>query len=230
MADVKSINPPPDLRWKGALTAGGSAASGNTDSRAAFGSGKLEIRSKKHRFTLNAKANYAESDDTVTARNFSGSGKYDYFFREKFFVYGQTLQEQDKLQDLDLRSTYGTGIGYQFFDSQRFSLFGETGVSLVAENYETAEDRSYSSGRWAVGMEWVIVPDRIKFFHSHEGYLSFEDSEDFYFRSEQGFNLPLIMDFFCNLQLDYDYKNKPSPGKKNADMRYFLGLGYEFSN
>lgn len=230
MAKLQGINPPPAVRYKGSLTAGGSAASGNTDSRAAYGSGRLEVRSKRQRLTLGARGNYAETDDTVTARNASGSAKYDFFLREKFFLYGQTLQEEDKLQDLDLRSIFGVGLGYQFFESSRLSLFAEAGASHVNEDYETAEDRAYPSGRWSVGLEWEIVPERIKFFHGHEVYVRLDDADDYYIRTEQGIRLPLLKNFFCNIEFDYDHKNKPAPGKKNADQRFMLGLGYEFSN
>jgi putative salt-induced outer membrane protein YdiY len=230
LSDLAAVNPPPKLRYKGNLTAGGSASTGNTDSRALYGAGRLEVRSEKQRVTVSAKGNYAETDDTVTSRNASGSGKYDYFLSEKLFAYGQTLLEQDRLQDLNLRSTLGGGLGYQFFDTSRLGLYAEAGASYVKEDYEDAENRGYASGRWSVGLTWQILPDRVDFFHLHEGYVSIEDAEDFYFRSEQGLQLPLIGNFYCNIQVDYDYKNRPAPGKEKEDLRYMLGLGYSFSN
>ena len=149
---------------------------------------------------------------------------------KKLFAYGQTLIEQDRLQDLDLRTTLGAGLGYQFFDTSRLSLFVEAGPSYVNEDYDVAEDRSYASGRWSLRFDWQIVPDRVKFFHFQQGYVNVEDTGDYLFRSEQGFQLPLINNFFCNIQMDYDYNSMPSPGKEKADLRYLFGLGYAFSN
>ena len=230
LADLEAINPPPQVRYKGNLTAGGSASSGNTESQAYYGAGRLEVRSKAHRLTLSAKGNYAESDDATTAQNASGTGKYDYFLTEHVFAYAQALLEQDELQDLNLRAAAGAGLGYQFFDTERLSLYAEAGASHVDEDYEDAEDRSYASGRWSVGLQWQILPDRVRFFHLQEGYVSLEDTEDFYIRTEQGFQLPLIDHFFCNIQVDYDYKNRPAPDKEKEDLRYLIGLGYSFSN
>ncbi len=230
LAELQAVNPPPTLRYSGSLTAGGSAATGNTNSRSLYGSGRLKVRESKHRIILDASGQYAESDDTLTARNASGSAKYDYFLTEKLFAYGQTLLEQDRLQDLNLRATFGAGLGYQFFDTDRLGLYTEAGLSHVDENYENAENRSYASGRWSVSFDWQIVPDRIKFFHLHEGYVRADDTADFYIRSQQGLRFTLIDNFFCSIEADYDYKNKPAPGKKNADLKYLLGLGYEFSN
>jgi putative salt-induced outer membrane protein YdiY len=230
LADLEAINPPPGVRYKGNLTAGGSASSGNTESQAYYGAGRVEVRSKKHRLTLSAKGNYAESDDTATAQNAAGTGKYDYFLTQKLFAYAQTLVEQDRLQDLNLRTAYGAGLGYQFFDTERLSLYAEAGASHVNEDYEDTEDRSFASGRWSVGFQWQIVPDRVRFFHFQEGYVSLEDTEDFYIRTEQGLQLPLIDNFFCNIQVDYDYNNRPAPDKKKEELRYLIGLGYSFSN
>jgi putative salt-induced outer membrane protein YdiY len=230
LSALQGVNPPPSVRYKGNLTAGGSVATGNTESRSLFGAGNLEMRSEKHRLTLSGRSNYAESDDTLTARNANAFGKYDYFFTQRLFAYGQTLLEEDRLQDLNLRATFGAGLGYQFFDTNRLALYAEAGPSYVSENYENSENRRYVSGRWSVRFDWQIVPDRVKFFHFHEAYVSVEDTEDFYIRSEQGFRLPLIDKFFFNIQMDYDYKNKPAAGKKNTDLRYLLGLGYAFSN
>ncbi|MGD8367063.1 MAG: DUF481 domain-containing protein [Desulfobacterales bacterium] len=227
---LQSVNPAPSVRYKGSLTAGGSVASGNTESRSLYGNGSLGVRSEKHRLTLSGRSNYAENDDTLTARNANAFGKYDYFFTRKLFGYGQTLLEEDRLQDLNLRATFGAGLGFQFFDTDRLALYAEAGPSYVNENYENTENRGYASGRWSVRFDWQILPERVKFFHLHELYVSLEDTEDFYIRSEQGFRLPLIDKFFFNLQMDYDYKNKPAADKKNADLRYLLGLGYEFSN
>lgn len=229
LSDLAAVNPPPKVRYKGNLTAGGSASTGNTESRALYGAGRLEVRSEKKRVTVSAKGNYAESEDTLTASNASGSGKYDYFLTEKLFAYAQTLLEQDRLQDLDLRSTLGAGLGYQFFETSRFGLYAEAGASYVKEDYDDAENRDYAAGRWSVGFDWQIVPDHVDFFHLHEGYVSLEDTEDFYFRSEQGLRVALIGNFYCNIQVNYDYKNRPAPGKEEDDLRYLLGLGYSFS-
>jgi putative salt-induced outer membrane protein YdiY len=230
LSDLTALNPPPAVRYKGNISAGASASSGNTDARSYYGNGLLEVRSETHRVTLAAQTNYAESDGTVTANSASGSGKYDYFLTEKLFAYGQTLLEQDQLQDLDLRTTVGAGLGYQFFDTTRLGLYAEAGPSYVNEDYGGAGDRSFTSGRWSLRLDWQIIPDRVKFFHFQEGYVSVEDAQDYFFRSKQGFQLPLINNFFCNIQMDYDYNNKPAPGKESVDLRYLLGLGYAFSN
>lgn len=230
-ADLHAINPsppPPAITYKGSVTAGGSVTDGNTDSKAVNTSAKFEARSKRHRFTIGAKYNEGETDDKLTARNTTGSFKYDFFVTKKLYSYAQSLFERDDFQDLDLRSTMGLGLGYQIFDSKRASLFGEAGVSYFNEDYELSEDRHYTSGRWSVGFDYQLIPERVKFFHLHEGYYSLEESDSYYIRSEQGFRLPLVYHFLANFQVDYDYNSQPAPGKQKTDTVYIFGLAYEY--
>lgn len=122
----------------------------------------------------------------------------------------------------------GLGVGYQIFDSDRISLFVEGGVSYFNEDYMEAEDQHYAAGRWSVGVNWVLIPDRLVLFHQHEGYYSLQKSGDYYIRSQQGFRVPLISSLYVNFEYDYDYNSKPAPGTKKYDALYILGLGYEY--
>ena len=60
LSALAALNPPPAVRYQGNLTAGGSASSGNTESKAYYGSGLLEVRTEVQRVTLTAKTNYAQ--------------------------------------------------------------------------------------------------------------------------------------------------------------------------
>lgn len=229
-ADLEAINPsppPPPVTYKGIVTAGGSRTTGNTDTAAVNASGKFQARSKRHRFTLEAKYNYAESEDEMTARNYLGGLKYDFFVTEKVYSYAQALFERDDFQDINLRTTTGVGVGYQFLDSERVSLFSEAGVSYFNEDFEEAEDDHFTTGRWSVGFDYEVLMDRVKFFHFHEGYYSLEESDSYYIRSEQGFRLTIVRNFFANFQVDWRYNSQPAPGREKSDTAYIFGLGYE---
>ena len=230
LEDVTVINPSPPapaISYKASVTAGGSVNTGNTDSKAGNASAKFEARSKRHRFSLGAKHNYAEDDDELTARKSTGSLKYDFFLTQKLYIYAQALFERDDMQDINLRSAMGPGLGYQFLDSQRASLFAEVGVSYFNEDYDEGEDQHYTSGRWSVGFDYELLPERVKFFHFHEGYHSLQESGSYYLRSEQGFRFLLIGNLFANIEVDYDYNNKPLAGKDKSDTTYIFGLAYE---
>ncbi|MBU0986075.1 MAG: DUF481 domain-containing protein [Proteobacteria bacterium] len=230
LSDLKALNPPPKkiLAYKGNIVAGGSRSDGNTDSQALNTSAQLVIRSKRQRLTLTGAYNYGETDETLTARNAAGSIKYDFFTTQKLYTYAQSLFERDDLQDLRLRTTFGLGMGYQFIDAERTSLSVEAGPSYYQEDFIAAEDQSYSSGRWSIKFNHEIVPKRLNFFHMHEGYYSFEESNSYYVRSEQGLRIPVAKNFFANFQVNFNYNSQPAPGKRKDDIIYIFGLAYDF--
>lgn len=230
LSELQAVNPAkkPAVVYKGSIVAGGSRTDGNTDSTSFNTSGLLVIRYERNRLTLKGSYNYGETDDTLTARNASGSVKYDRFFNKKLYGYAQTLFERDDLQDLRLRSTYGLGLGYQFIDSDRTSLWVEGGPSYYEEDFTQSEDQQYASGRWSMSFNHDIVIDGLKFFHIHEGYYSFETSDSYYIRSEQGLRIPVAKNFFANFQFNYNYNSQPAPGKRRDDAAYIFGLAYDF--
>jgi putative salt-induced outer membrane protein YdiY len=229
-AAFEAINPsppPPAITYKGNITAGGSRTDGNTDTAAFNTSARFQARSDRHRFTLAGKYNYAEDDSEVNTRNALASFKYDFFVTERVFSYAQSLVEYDEFEDLNLRSTLGLGLGYQFLETDRTNLFAEAGISYFNEDYEVGEDDSYSAARWSVGFDHELVPERLKVFHLHEGYYSLEEGS-YYIRSEQGLRFPLVRHFFANFQVDHKYNSDPAPGREKSDTAYIFGLGYEY--
>jgi len=230
--ELEAINPsppPPAITYKGNLTGGGSLTDGNTDDIVAHLSAGFEARSKRHRFTLGGKYNYGETDGEITTRNTLGRIKYDFFVMERLYTYAQALFERDDFQDLNLRSTMGLGLGYQIFDTERTSLSFEAGVSYLNQDFDEAKDIHYATARESVRFDFDILPERIRFFHLHELYYSLEESDEYYFRAEQGLRFLLFRNFFASFEADYSYVRNPAPGRLNADVIYIASLGYEFS-
>jgi putative salt-induced outer membrane protein YdiY len=224
-----SLTPPQTgIKFTGNITAGGTLSKGNTDSEAANASAKMESKVKNHRLNLGLKHNYGKTSGKLNARYTSCNIKYDYFLSKKLYNYAQSLFEQDAMQDLNLRSIYGIGAGYQILDTKRKKVFLETGISYLDEDYDESDDRHTTSGRWSFGFKYEAIPDRIKIFHLHEGYYSLEESNSYYIRSEQGVRLPLIAYFSANFEIDYNYNSRPAPGKKKSDTIYIIGLSYDF--
>jgi putative salt-induced outer membrane protein YdiY len=225
LTDLRAINP---SIYSGIFNFGGTLASGNTNTKGANLSTRFQVRTKRHRFTVEGKFNYAESEGTTTARNSTGSIKYDNFATEKIYTYAQSLVERDDFQNLNLRSTQGLGMGYQFYDQRNKNLFAEAGISFLNEDYIAKEDRQSASGRWSVGLNYDVIPDKVKLFHFQEGYYT-PDSDAWYIRTEQGFRMPLIGNISVNLEVDWRFNSKPDPDKRKADIYIILGLTYQYA-
>ena len=222
---LRTVNP---STYSGIFNLGGTLNTGNTSTKALNVATRFQIKTRKHRFTVEGEYNFGEANGVVSTRNSSGSLKYDFFTSEKIYSYAQTLNEQDTFANLNLRNTEGVGFGYQFFDTRLRSLFAEAGVSYFNEDVKIGEDKSSAAGRWAVGLDWEAIPKKLKLFHRQEGYYNFTESS-VVLRSEQGLRVPLRDSISANLEIDYRYNSSPEVGKRGSDLNVVLGLSYVYA-
>ncbi|MGH7232475.1 MAG: DUF481 domain-containing protein [Nitrospiraceae bacterium] len=226
LSDVKSINLQP-IRLTGTVTIGGNSTNGNTDTKAVNAAARFSIRAHRQRLMGEAKYNYGEASSTVTARNSLGNLKYDYFLSEKFFANTYGLLEKDTFQNLNLRTTLGAGMGYQFLETPRHTLAGEVGLAYVNEHYTNSESTRTPSSRWAIRWEYAILPDRVKVFHRQEGFYDLNAGNAVRIRADQGLRVTLYKNLFLNLEYDLRYNTQPAPGRLKADEAFIFGVGYE---
>jgi len=222
---LMSVSP---ASYSGIFNLGGSLASGNTDTKALNVATRFQVKTHKHRFTVEGKYNYGEANGETSARNSLGSLKYDLFITKNIYSYAQSLSEQDSFANLNLRNTEGLGYGYQCYDTRLLALFTEVGISYFNEDVKVGDDSSGASARWAAGLEWEIVPKRLKVFHRQEGYYRF-DVNSVVLRLDQGFRIPLYDSIAANFQLDYRYNSLPEDGKDKSDLNLILGFTYEYA-
>jgi len=232
VADLQGINPPPPppaWTYKALVDVGGTFNKGNTDKQTLNSAARFQARSEHHRIFAEGKYNHGKSDGVEDENNWLLGGKYDSFFTKKAYAYLRPLFEYDKFQDLNLRSILAAGPGYQFIDTESTSLFAELGLAYTNEDYSSTSDKEYMSGRWSLGAKLDIISDRVKFFHLQEGYYDLTSDEGLFLRTEQGFRLPIVENFFCNLEFDWSFKSDPPSDNKKSDTAFIFGLGYELN-
>ena len=169
-----------------------------------------------------------EEEMVLSAKDANGSVKYDFFPLEKFYTYVNALVDYNRFQDLNLRTTLGTGLGYQVFEDDRKELSFEFGASYFNEDFRDAEDASYGSGRWSVNASVKVIPKKISLFHFHEGYLGFDDPEDLYISAEQGIRFNVLDNFYTTIQYNVSFDNTPAEDLEKTDTSLIFGLGYTF--
>lgn len=233
LAQVKAINPKPKVveppvKTKGRVNLGGTVTKGNTDTETYHLDGEVVIRTVKNRYTIGAEFDKAEDDGEKTADSAFGYLKYDHFLNHKWFAYSNASFEKDDFKDLNLRTTLGAGVGFQFFETDLTNLSLEAGLAYVNEDFDEGEDDSYPAGRWAFNFDRYFYDKFVQFFHFHEGFIGFEDTNDIFVRSRTGLRFKLREDFNATTQYNYDWDNMPAPGREKADRTYILSLGYEW--
>ena len=234
LTSIKAINIPP-VQYTGNATVGISGASGNSEFKNFSGLFDLVARNERLRLSLMGRYIYGESDSTITARNALGTIKLDFFITKRWYWFANAYFEQDTFQDLKLRTALGTGPGYQLIDRgdlngifSEMQLSAEAGAAYFNEDFKTPtqEDQSSVRGRWAIDWLWPIIKDRISLFHNHQGYVSTENSKDFYILANQGATLSIYNNFIIRPQVTYRYNNNPVAGTQKSDTIYLITFGY----
>ena len=231
LAEVAAINPPIEdgrVKVRGNFNLGAAAFDGNSDRKAFNGNAEVIARSKNNRVTIGGAYNWAADSGTESANNGIAYGKYDHFITEKWYAYASAAFETDRFQDLDLRSSFGGGMGYQFIENDRTQLSLEGGPTFVSEDYKNSEDLSFAAGRWALRLDHWLFQEVLQFFHYNEGLISFDNVDDIYIRTRTGFRLPIYRGFAITTEVDFDYDNVPAAGAQKTDTVYLLNLGYGF--
>jgi putative salt-induced outer membrane protein YdiY len=229
VARVALINPPaPEngVKLSGRANAGVYIAKGNTDKEAYHGDIEAVARTKQNRFTAGAIYNQAKDHGVESENNATAYLKYDHFLTEKWYTYANAVLFKDDFADLNLRSSLGLGAGYQFVESELTNLSLEGGLSYVNEDFDLAPDDSYPAARWSLNYDHFLYPNRLQFFHFHEGLLGLQDTKDIIIISRTGLRAMLTDSFTATAEVDVDWDNTPSPGNDRVDTRYLFNLGY----
>ncbi len=232
LASLKMINPkPPEppVKTNVRVNFGASITDGNTQTESIYGDGELVARTVKNRFTLGALYKRSKNDGVTTADSLLGYMKYDYFLTKKWYLYASLSGEKDEFKDLNLRSSAGLGLGYQFFESEEGKLSLDAGASYVNNDYIQAKDEGYAAGRWGVTFEYFLLKKALQFFHYHTGLQSFESSDDLLIYTQTGFRVPLYKNLNATLQFNYDYNKNPPPGREEGDSAFIFTLGYQWN-
>jgi len=233
LTDVAAINPveKPTVSVKVVANVGFEQERGNTDTDELHMDGEFVARTKKNRFTFGGEVNKEKNKGSNTTRDWKAYGKYGHFVTEKWFLYALSLFEHDKFEDLDLRSTLGGGLGYQFFESEEINLYLGAGPGYVKEDFIKAEDKDFGVGQWVVRYDQYFFDKTFQLFHNHHGYVQLRDTNNWLVKRRQGIRFPIYKGLTTSLQYNYDYDNEPSDdADEKWDSKLMFLLGYEFNN
>lgn len=219
--------------WSGRANIGATLQTGNSEEETINADAKLKAEwmdgdTLRHRATLKADYNREEDDNQKTEDNRSIEGQYDYFFSPKWFLNAEAEFEQDDINEIDLRTTAGLGLGYQAFKQDDLNLQFILGPSYLREEFEDGSSEDSVVIREATDYDQKLWDDIIQIFHEHELLVPADDADAFLFDSESGVRVPIRKGLVATAEVDFDWDNDPEPGVDEEDTTYALKLGYEW--
>lgn len=219
--------------WSGNVTVGGYLARGNTNSDSLNAAAHAERRGENDRLTLDASYIFGREHISgthgkhETANDLAGSAKYDYFFTDKLYGYGNIDAEHDTIAGLDLRLVPGVGVGYQWVETPQLFFNTEAGISYLHRSFSHDGSDDTVAARLAYHLKFQIN-DKVSAFHDFEYFPGLDRIDDYFFTTDAGIRADLTEKMFTEFKVDYRYDARPAPGKGPNDIRYILGVGWQF--
>ena len=232
LKDVTKINPPP-VKWTGAIVGNALITTGNSQTENFGLSANAVRRSEIDRITLGGAYYYGRQKDNSTGNehttidNWFVLGKYDYFLTKQLYLYGATRIEQDNIAELNLRLTLGGGVGYQWFETPTFNFNTEGGMAWVYEDFKKGGTEDHAALRLAYHVDWTPIKP-LKLFHNLEYLPNVADFSDYNLNLDAGLRATVYEGFFAEAKIELRYDSTPAPGAKKEDVRYLLGVGWQF--
>jgi putative salt-induced outer membrane protein YdiY len=220
---------PMDRFWGATASLGFSDKSGNSQSRGLGAAIQVGRNSPKDRLTLKAGLNREEApgasgDFEKTVEKYYGSLRADIFVGPRFFLFAFTGHERDTFQDIDLRSQYNGGFGYQVIATDQTDLRFYTSGGLRVENFTSGGDNSTAVVASGAGLRQALGP--AWFDWSVDWSPSVENIEDYRLLSEASLTTSVIGGLGFRLAMRNEYNNNPQTGIEKHDMLISSALTY----
>jgi putative salt-induced outer membrane protein YdiY len=237
MESITALNPiiQAPVIYTGSLTGGYSQTTGNSHLKNASLLGDFVARSEQLRLTLNGRYIYGDNANTLIARNARGTIKLDFFITTRFFWFASAYFENDRFQDLKMRTALASGPGYQFVDRGEYggllkdmTLYAEAGLAYFNEDFRTANDTSSTRGRASIKLNWPLLDDKVTLYHFSEFYPSLQNTKNYYLTMDNGVRFKIFEGFVSGLQVTTRLNSNPAPGTGDTDNLYLMTLGYSF--
>jgi putative salt-induced outer membrane protein YdiY len=237
MGSVTSMNPviQPPVIYSGSLTGGYSQTTGNSHLKNASLLGDFVARSEQLRLSINGRYIYGDNSNTLIARNARGTIKLDFFLTKRLYWFASAYFENDRFQDLKMRTALSSGPGYQFIDRGDFSgilkdmtFYTEAGVSYFNEDFRVADDKSSIRARVSMKWNWPLFDDRMTLYHYSEFFPSLQNSSNYFLTMDNGVRFKIWDGFASGFQVTTRYNNNPAVGTGDTDNLYLMTVGYTF--
>ena len=242
MSNVKEIDPGEE-KWHGSVHGSFIATRGNTVENSWSLLADINRRWEFDRFRANFGYYFSEKGTATTEMEKStdrweAEAQHDHFWTPAFYTYENARYERDTIQLLNARYRLGAGVGYQWLDGDVFESTGkwsfnqELGATWVKEEFKEMDDDNpdgFAAIRYAHHL--LYTPkwnEGVQLFHNCEYLPDVDDFDKYLVKADVGLTTKIIYDFDFLAKIEWDFNSQPANNRKKSDLRYILGIGYQW--
>lgn len=230
---VANINPEPwqkgeGYKFTGIVNFAFERERGNTDQDEIDWDGNVTLRGKNDRLRGFGEYEKDVNNNSTTKKKWKLEGSYNYFLTPKWYTGGFARLEHDKFADLDLRTSVGPLVGYQWFESKDLNLSTSSGISYVDEDFIVDEDDDYVALPWGIDFDMMLWRDIAQVYHKQIGFWNLESTSDLVWDTWTGLRFPMVLGLVATTELKLEYDSGAANDAKEWDTTYTLKLGYQW--
>jgi len=224
--------------WSGKIGLSTSMRRGNTNQTDGTADLRILRRSPSSRTELKYYGTLTRVDSVETSNAHRLDGRWDRYLSRRFYVTPIFFEAlQDRFQNIDMRFTPGTGVGYALVDDGKLEWNVDTGLGYQLLRYDSVEPDEPSRQESAA----ALLGTQLRMDVTEKVELTFEYRLQASFDSEVGTNhhsnLELSVDVIGDLDLDlaflWDHIGKPVTDSTGVtptpdDFRITAGFSWSF--
>ena len=204
-------------------------SSGNTDKASARLKLEAELEGPNDRLRFFAQHESGESDGETNARETKVGSRYTNFMSDRWGWFTRVTFENDKFEDLDLRTLATAGISYRIFDKPTHYLVSSAGL---AHQYS---DFANGTSEEVVGLDFGLSHhyefSTFLITETEISYLpSIEDPEEFRLEHSSWVQVPISGGGRWNIRagVENTYVSDPEPGIEELDTLFYSSLVFSW--
>lgn len=210
--------------WSGEAELGAVITSGNTETQSVNAKAKVSYIHNRWTHTASFEALQTEDENTTTAERFRLSGKSDYKFSKRGYLYATATYEDDKFSGFDYQATESVGYGHRLIDKKGLLVTGEIGPGARQNKLDTGDTENEFIVRGAGNLTWDISKTT-KFTEE----LTVESgSDNTITRSVAGLSAQVIGSLAMKASLTVKHSTDVPVGVEETDTETALTLVYSF--
>lgn len=217
------------MSWKNSLGFDFMGSSGNTQN---FGIGARldsEYGNKIRNYDMYLSYNNSTKKDQVIVDETKLGIEYDSRFFEQLSWYAKTDLENDRLEELDLRSTSALGLKYSWMNDRTYQLSFRSGLAFRFEEYSVTGQENVDALAMDFGLEYSHnIKDLLSLESDITIIPSVEKLSDYLISKDTALVIPLDKYSNWNLRtgLDGTYNSTPAKSKEELDLKYYMRIIY----
>lgn len=224
-----------DGQWRGLAGASFSATSGNSTTNNILLNIDMARKTEIDKISAGAMINYGTGKvdgvkKTITHK-WGLNGQYDYNLLPELYVFGKLGLESDRIINLSLRRTLGTGLGYKVINEPNNTFDVFAGVANTHSKYSKSQvidgtsGTTFSTNSALLGEESTHKLSETLFFKQRvELYPRIGGDGGTLAKASANLGVSLSSAISLNVGLTNNYNSAPASGLKKNDLSLFTGL------